>query len=307
MNVGKNNMKVERKKRKRKSYLDRLLTLFIVIVICLLVWLFLQIFCFTTFKIPSDSMEPALIAGDEVIVNKMIYGARLFNISRALNREDVDIYRLPGMGNVERNDIVVFNYPYPDRNDSISFDVMQYYIKRCVALPGDTFEIKDTHYKVKGVHEELGSIKYQNMLDSVLKKGGQDKFYHIVLKGFPHDTIVNWSIKDFGPLYIPREGDRITMNRLNWVLYRELIEWEQHEKLQIKDGRFYLGNKFIVDYLFRSNYYFVAGDKVMNSKDSRYWGMLPEEYIVGKATRIWYSEDKFTEKPRWDRIMKKIK
>ena len=49
------------------------------------------------------------------------------------------------------------------------------------------------------------------------------------------------------------------------------------------------------------------GDNRTNSQDSRYWGMLPEEYIVGKATRIWYSEDKFTEKPRWDRIMQKIK
>lgn len=300
-------MKVERKKQKRKSYLNRLLTLFGGIVLFLLVGLFLQIFCFTTFKIPSDSMESALIAGDEIIVNKMIYGARLFNISRTLNRENVDIYRLPGMRNIERNDIVVFNYPYPDRHDSISFDVMQYYIKRCVALPGDTFEIKNAHYKVKGIHEELGSAKYQNMLDSVFKKGIQETFYNIVLKGFPHDTIVDWNMKDFGPLYIPRKEDKILMNRLNWALYRELIEWEQHEKLRIKGGRFYLGNKLIVDYQFKSNYYFVTGDKVMNSRDSRYWGMLPEEYIVGKATRIWYSEDKFTEKPRWDRIMKKIK
>lgn len=54
------------------------------------------------------------------------------------------------------------------------------------------------------------------------------------------------------------------------------------------------------------NYYFVSGDKMANSKDSRYWGMLPEEYIVGKVTRIWYSKNKNTDKTRWERIMKRI-
>ena len=79
------------------------------------------------------------------------------------------------------------------------------------------------------------------------------------------------------------------------------------EEIRIKDGQIVLGDSVIAQYRFKKNYYFVSGVNMANSQDSRYWGMLPEEYIVGKATRIWYSEDKFTGKSRRNRIMKKIK
>ena len=114
-------------------------------------------------------------------------------------------------------------------------------------------------------------------------------------------------IREFGPLLIPKKGQTVMMNRTSCLLYRQLIGWEQKKKLRMKDGQVLLGDSLIFQYRFEKNYYFVSGDNMANSLDSRYWGMLPEEYIVGKATRIWYSEDKFTDKSRWDRIMKKIK
>lgn len=122
-----------------------------------------------------------------------------------------------------------------------------------------------------------------------------------------HDKQIGWNIREFGPLPIPKKGQTVMMNRTNCLLYRQLIGWEQKKKLRIKDGQIVLGDSVITQYRFKKNYYFVSGDNMANSQDSRYWGMLPEEYIVGKAARVWYSEDKFTEKPRWDRIMKKIK
>lgn len=85
-----------------------------------------------------------------------------------------------------------------------------------------------------------------------------------------------------------------------------MIEWEQSEKIRYEETKIYLGNRIIEGYRFQKNYYFVTGDKVENSKDSRYWGLLPEEYIVGKAWRIWKSVDERREQIRWDRIWKRI-
>ena len=128
-------------------------------VFCMVLILFLvQLFCFTSFKIPSDSMEPVLKDGDRILVNKMIKGARLFNVFAALDNEDFTIHRMPGWGNFKRNDILVFNFPYQqNRWDSIRMDVMQYYVKRCIDLPGDTLEIRGGFYKIRGCNEQVGN------------------------------------------------------------------------------------------------------------------------------------------------------
>lgn len=135
-------------------------------IFCMVVILFLmQLFCFTSFRIPSDSMEPTLKDGDRILVNKMIKGARLFDVFAVLNNEDVVIHRTPGLGNFKRNDILVFNFPYQmNRWDSVRFDVMQYYVKRCIALPGDTLEIRGGFYKIRGCDEQLGNYSAQHDL-----------------------------------------------------------------------------------------------------------------------------------------------
>ena len=133
------------------------------------------------------------------------------------------------------------------------------------------------------------------------------KQHGIVFGTFPYNKQLKWNIREFGPLPVPQKGQVVEMDRTTYHLYKQLIVWEQKKKLRLKDGQVLLGDSLISRYRFKKNYYFVSGDNMANSQDSRYWGMLPEEYIVGKATRIWYSEDKFTDKPRWDRMMKKIK
>lgn len=271
---------------------------------CTVIILFLlQLFCYTSFKIPSNSMEPALKDGDRILVNKMLMGARLFNVFAALDNEEVAIYRMPGFGNLKRNDILVFNFPYQmNRWDSIRMDVMQYYVKRCIALPGDKLEIREGVYKIRGCDEQVGNYKAQQYLGNL-----QDpEQYGVAVNTFPYDEELNWTIREFGPLAIPEKGQVVTMDCTNFLLYRQLISWEQKRKLKMKDGFILLGDSVISQYRFQKNYYFVSGDNMPNSQDSRYWGMLPEEYIVGKATRIWYSEDKYTGKTCWERVMKKI-
>ena len=253
----------------------------------------MQIFLFSSFKIPSNSMEPGLIAGDYVLVNKLIPGARLFNVFASLRGEQVQIVRLPGLREIRRNDVVVFNYPYPNNLDRIEMHMMKYYIKRCLGLPGDSLSIVNGYYRVNGIFEPVGNIEGQELFsvqsNKMLKDAG-------LYWSFPKDSLISWNVKNFGPLYLPRKGDVIDMNRENISIYRKLIEWETGQKL---DPR-------IVSYTFQKNYYFVAGDRIEDSQDSRYWGLLPEEFIVGKATFIWRSMNPQTREIRWDRICSRI-
>lgn len=296
----------ERLKQIVGRWVDRGLTLFCWAGALLLLWGVMQVFCFTSFKIPSDSMEPGLIAGDYIVVNKLIYGARLFNVLDALDEKEVTIHRLPGIGEIERNDVLVFNFPYPARWDSIGFDVMKYYVKRCVALPGDTFEIRNAQYRVRGVNAPLGNMDSQQEMAKLLTSQQEIQRRGIAVAGYPCDSIIGWDVKEFGPLYIPKQGGEIEMNRTNWILYRTLIEWEQNKRLVVKEGTFFLGNDVITNYCFCKNYYFMVGDKAMNSQDSRYWGLLPEEFIVGKATFIWKSKELSTGDLRWNRVWRRI-
>ena len=105
-----------------------------------------------------------LIPGDYVLVNKMLKGPRIFSLGDARQHKPLHIDRLKGFSEFQRNEVLVFNFPYPERWDSIGFNLMLYYVKRCIALPGDTVEIRDARYRVRGYDKELGNIVSQNSL-----------------------------------------------------------------------------------------------------------------------------------------------
>lgn len=263
-------------------------------------WFVVQVFVFASFKIPSDSMEPELTTGDNVLVWKPTIGPRIFNLFASMRNEQTEIYRIPGFKKIKRNDILVFNFPHPNSWDKIEMHILKYYIKRCIGLPGDTLFIQNGYFHVQGVQAPLGNTNSQKQIATTNKFG--DGIYN----SFPFDSVIGWNIKNFGPLYIPAKGDSIAMNQRNFQLYKKLIEWEQKESLQYKDSIAFLNGKPISGYRFLKNYYFMAGDNGMNSQDSRYWGLLPEEYIVGKAWIIWKSVDPYTDKFRWGRFLKVI-
>ena len=232
-------------------------------------------------------------------------GARIFDVWESAAGKRVEISRLPGLEKIERNDVIVFNFPHRHRWDSIGMDIMAYYVKRCVALPGDTFEIRNGYNKVRGYEGVLGNEEGQYMLSRLLSDDNPSK-EKLLQGGFPDDGRVGWNIGEFGPLYIPKEDSRVDMTVENALVYRKAIEWEQRKKLHIRGDSICLGDSLIREYNFGKNYYFTAGDNVLSSQDSRYWGLLPEEYIVGKATRIFRSVNKHTGKERWNRFLKKI-
>lgn len=122
-----------------KRWIDILLDLFLAVVGLALLWVFAQIFLFTSFHIPSDSMEPELIEGDAILIWKPTLGARLFNLNATLRLEQVEIHRTPGFRKVKRNEVLVFNFPHPNNWDRIEMQILKYYVKRCIDCRRHTF------------------------------------------------------------------------------------------------------------------------------------------------------------------------
>lgn len=266
-------------------------------------FILLRILVFGSYKIPTDSMEPTIIPGDYVLVNKLAYGARLFDLFDAMDGKKVNIRRVSGYTRIKNNDVVVFHIPHPNTWDKIEMDMSRYFIKRCIGIPGDTLQIVDGFYVINSdTTKKYGNIVAEQMLNRMTRESLPDGVYHT----FPWDSTLNWNIKEFGPLYIPRIGDKIALNRTNILLYKKIIEWEKGYPLTFEKDTLWDKSIPLPSYIFSHNYYFMGGDKVQNSQDSRYWGLLPDDLVVGKASFIWKSKEPYFGKIRWNRILKKI-
>ena len=285
------------------KWIDWILNIFLSVAGLVAAWIILQVFVVCSFKIPSDSMEPALEPGDYVLVNKLLIGPRLFNLTDALDGKRVTIYRVPGLHSIQRNDVLVFHFPHPHTWEKIEMHLLKYYVKRCIGLPGDSVWIRNGYYRIGQRADTLGNAAAQKRISQT----PPEMFAKNVYRAFPFDSLLSWNIRQFGPLYLPKEGDEITMNRTNYLLYKKVIEWEQQAELSYRDSVVYLNQKPITCYRFQKNYYFMGGDNGENSQDSRYWGLLPEEYIVGKVWKIWKSIYPYTDEFRWDRFLKTVK
>ena len=273
---------------------NRFLSVAFVICVLAVVWVLVQVTSFTSFRVPSPSMYPTLVPGDYILVNKWLMGARIFDLWKAVEDKEVPIYRLPGIRKVKRNDVLVFHYPYPHKNDSLSMDMLLYYVKRCIALPGDTVEIRKGCYWINGTRKDRRWARMDTRPEPAWEDENQ------------WNTALGWTVQQLGPLPVPARGQEVVMDTSAAKMYGRLIAWEQKKPLTVRDGNVCLGDSLIRTYCFKENYYFMGGDNLENSNDSRYWGLVPEPYIVGVATRVWKSVAPQSEKIRWNRIMKKI-
>jgi signal peptidase I len=123
---------------------------------------------------------------------------------------------------------------------------------------------------------------------------------------FPYDTAhYHWTEENFGPLYIPKKGATIRLDSNNVAIYDRAIRVYEGNTLEAKNGRFYINNKPADSYTFKMNYYWMMGDNRNNSLDSRYWGFVPEDHVVGKAWLIWMSYGNGS--IRWSRLFRTIK
>lgn len=231
------------------------------LVIAVLVATILRMFVVESYRIPTGSMEKTLLAGDFLFVNKFVYGARV---------PFTDI-RFPKVDDVQRGDIIVFKFP---RDRSLN------YIKRCVALPGDTLQIKEQQLIVNGQPQQLPP--HAQFIGTRMPAGVPD------FQIFPYMSDFN---KDnYGPIRIPKKGDVVTLTPRSLALYRDLIADEGHT-VSVMGSQVFIDGQAVDQYTIGRSYYFAMGDNRDNSLDSRYWGFLPETDMVGQAMMVYWSWD----------------
>jgi signal peptidase I len=264
-------------------------------VVTILIVACLRVFLFASFAIPTSSMEPTILPGDHILVNKLIPGPRMdWLLSGGVGIEGGD-YRIKGCRAVRHGDVLVFNAPY-HHSDKMAKNMDIYYIKRCMGIPGDTLVIRGGNYLMKNGTDSLFiSFPRDESADHSWIAHKTDMF-----------KALDWTLTSFGPIYIPRKAETIRLDSINIHLYKKLIEYETGGKVTFDNNTSLLNDSRYPAHFFKHNYYFVAGDFRADSEDSRFWGLLPEDHIVGKAAYIWRSTDPKTKKHRFDRFLKPL-
>lgn len=335
------------------------------------------------------------------------------NCKSYIEKPQWEYKRLKGFGNVKRNDIVVFNFPAGDtvasnfqQSDYYSLvytfgrdvvnsgspeygkiitrpvDRRENYVKRCVAIPGDTLQIIDGVVHIDGqAAEDIEGLQFnyfvettallfsEKMIDKLhMRKadvrlinresykgpagqritgedflrnmgygdslGSVNYVYKVPLtsesyrklsaessvvsikrdpllygKTYPLNKENGWDRYNYGPIWMPKAGSTVALNMDNLPIYERIIHKYENNKLEVRDSVIYINGQPAQEYTFKMDYYWMMGDNRDNSSDSRFWGFVPEDHIVGKPIFIWLSldEDKsFPRNIRWSRIFTKV-
>ena len=127
---------------------------------------------------------------------------------------------------------------------------------------------------------------------------------------YPLNDFTGWTCDNYGPIWIPAKGETIKLDMRNIAIYERPIRVYEGNELQVKDGKIFINGKQADSYTFKMDYYWMQGDNRHNSADSRYWGFVPEDHIVGKPLLIWLSIDKdrgwFDGHIRWNRMFRLV-
>jgi signal peptidase I len=240
--------------------------------------LLIKTFLIETSRVPTGSMEETIMVGDFLFVNKFIYGS---SSPRNIPFTNITLpyFQLPAISEPEKGDIIVFEYP-GDRDVLQPTEILNY-VKRCIGEPGDTIEIRNKVVYINGkeLHKPF-HVQYQ--MQRILPKS------YTRPDIFPNGS--GWNKDQYGPLIIPKKGDVVNLTLENIEAYKMLINRNNGKNVvSVKDGRIYIDGKHVTNYEVPQDYYFAMGDNRDDSADSRYWGFVPREKIVGEALMIYWS------------------
>jgi signal peptidase I len=162
------------------------------------------------------------------------------------------------------------------------------------------------------VYEQLSQYSNVDSSKVVFKQKGHDyaaggSLYPI----FPNNKNFNWTEDNYGPFYLPKVGDKIELTEQNFIFYRRAIEAYENNEVKVREGNYFINGEQVASYTFKQNYYWLMGDNRHGSADSRMWGYVPEDHVVGTASFVWFSKDAdlgwFSGGVRWSRIFSFIK
>ena len=322
-----------------------------VAVLLVAVWFLVRTFVVGSYSVPTMAMEKTIRRGNMVLVNKLTYlpikrgdilvfhfpaGDTIIDLPdyRSL-RPYYDVIREVGRGNADSGRQVVLSDPdtYPLAFRSVTRrDV---YLKRCIAVPGDTLKVQDEEVLINGrpqawppesetyfhvvtsgrpLYEEDMKVQYgldMTNTDEVRALANSSEFEMLLtwktrekmLKDgfarkisldidsstegvFPIDELHPWTRDNYGPLWIPRMGASIQLTPLSYPVYERIIRTYEGNKLERRDGKIFINGREETSYTFKMNYYWVIGDNLHGSQDSRYWGFVPEDHLIGKVSSI---------------------
>jgi signal peptidase I len=261
-------------------------------------FLILNSFVLASFEVPTGSMENEIMTGDFLLVNKFVFGG---TTPRTIPFTNIRLpaFKLPSFWHVDRGDVIVFMFPgYRDEAQPEEF---AYYLKRCVALAGDTLRIV---HRVVSINVKPIPVPRNIKFNSPLEKpqGYADS------RIFPKDA--PWNEDNYGPLVIPRKGDKIRLTPETYPQWDVFIRREGHTA-DMQDGRIFIDGNEQPTYTVERDYAFGMGDNRDNSLDSRFWGFIPVDAIVGTPLMVYWSWDpdspifRFADKlstVRWNRF-----
>ncbi len=248
-------------------------------------FLVLNNFVIASFLVPTGSMENEVMTGDLLFVNKFIYGGTSpRNIPFTNTR--LPWFRVPAIRDVHRGDVIVF--VFPGYRDEVKPEEFQFYLKRCIGLPGDTIKIVNRVLSVNGEQMQLPRNQKFSYRRSMFNDQPDDRI-------FPRG--VQWNEDNYGPVVVPHRGMTIPLSRDNYSQWEMFIRREGHS-IRLLDDVVQIDGNPANEYVVERDYLFGMGDHRDNSLDSRYWGFIPKENLVGTPLIVYWSWD--TNTPLYD-------
>tara|TARA_B100001057_G_C22870635_1_gene958629 strand:+ start:5521 stop:7212 length:1692 start_codon:yes stop_codon:yes gene_type:complete len=182
-------------------------------------------------------------------------------------------------------------------------------IKKVRELNLDIMEIIDNKKELSLTISDANKIKISNQFDTIYRMVEKTKFSNSIF--FPGNNRYKWNNDQLGPIYVPKAGDKIKLTVDQLPVYKKIIRDYENNSIRVVDNNIYINNKISNEYTFKQDYYWMMGDNRYNSEDSRVWGYVPFDHVLGKPVFIWMSIDGLFQgfrnwKFRWDRVFTTI-